>query len=183
MVFSWTPHRFSGGALAFDLANSVILRFDPARRVDRFADPEALEAFTPAAAQLSADAPLLSGLQPTAPDNRPRLIALRESIDVFFRSRVLGEEKRTQLAALLDAASHALRHAPSEKALEAQSAYSAMRLLSDPASERTKICGQCGWLFLDRSRNRTRFWCDMAVCGNRAKASRHYQRRRAAEVP
>ena len=76
------------------------------------------------------------------------------------------------------AASHALRHAPSEKALEAQSAYSALRLLSDPASERTKICGQCGWLFLDRSRNRTRFWCDMAVCGNRAKAAANRARLR-----
>ncbi len=34
----------------------------------------------------------------------------------------------------------------------------------------------CGWLFVDRSRTRRRKWCDMAVCGNRAKARRHYQR-------
>lgn len=33
----------------------------------------------------------------------------------------------------------------------------------------------CGWLFLDRSRNRTRRWCDMKICGNRAKARRHYK--------
>jgi predicted RNA-binding Zn ribbon-like protein len=32
----------------------------------------------------------------------------------------------------------------------------------------------CGWLFLDR-RGRRR-WCDMAVCGNRAKARRHAAR-------
>jgi len=37
----------------------------------------------------------------------------------------------------------------------------------------------CGWLFLDTSRNRTRRWCDMKVCGNRAKARRFYQRVRA----
>src|SRR5207245_332742 len=30
----------------------------------------------------------------------------------------------------------------------------------------------CGWLFLDTSRNRTRRWCDMRICGNRAKARR-----------
>jgi predicted RNA-binding Zn ribbon-like protein len=37
MTFSWTSHRFSGGALALDVANSVVLRHDEARRVDRFA--------------------------------------------------------------------------------------------------------------------------------------------------
>ncbi len=35
----------------------------------------------------------------------------------------------------------------------------------------------CGWLFLDTSRNRTRKWCDMSSCGNRAKARRHYEKR------
>lgn len=34
----------------------------------------------------------------------------------------------------------------------------------------------CSWLFLDRSRNHRRRWCDMATCGNRAKARRYYQR-------
>jgi predicted RNA-binding Zn ribbon-like protein len=37
----------------------------------------------------------------------------------------------------------------------------------------------CGWLFLDTSRNQTRRWCDMKVCGNRAKARRFYERARA----
>ena len=37
---------------------------------------------------------------------------------------------------------------------------------------------ECQWLFLDNSRNRSRRWCDMKVCGNRAKARRHYQRSR-----
>jgi len=36
----------------------------------------------------------------------------------------------------------------------------------------------CGWLFLDSSRNHTRRGCDMRVCGNRAKARRHYERQR-----
>ena len=34
----------------------------------------------------------------------------------------------------------------------------------------------CGWLFFDTSRNRSRRWCDMRGCGNRAKARRHYNR-------
>lgn len=33
----------------------------------------------------------------------------------------------------------------------------------------------CGWLFLDTSRNRSRRWCTMGICGNRAKARRHYE--------
>lgn len=39
----------------------------------------------------------------------------------------------------------------------------------------TNVTG-CGWLFLDTSRNRSRRWCSMETCGNRAKAMRHYQR-------
>lgn len=34
----------------------------------------------------------------------------------------------------------------------------------------------CVLLFVDRSKNRTRRWCDMETCGNRIKASRHYHR-------
>lgn len=34
----------------------------------------------------------------------------------------------------------------------------------------------CGWLFLDTSKNRTRRWCAMKDCGNRAKARRFYEK-------
>lgn len=36
----------------------------------------------------------------------------------------------------------------------------------------------CGWLFLDTSKNRSRRWCDINDCGNRAKQRRHYARTR-----
>jgi predicted RNA-binding Zn ribbon-like protein len=44
-------------------------------------------------------------------------------------------------------------------------------------------CGgaQCTWLFLDHSRGRSRRWCSMASCGNRAKARRHYHRSRKGD--
>ena len=38
----------------------------------------------------------------------------------------------------------------------------------------------CSWLFMDCSRNQRRRWCDMSTCGNRAKARRHYQKRKQA---
>jgi predicted RNA-binding Zn ribbon-like protein len=39
----------------------------------------------------------------------------------------------------------------------------------------------CGWLFLRNGRERR--WCVMALCGNRAKARRFADRRRAAAEP
>lgn len=39
----------------------------------------------------------------------------------------------------------------------------------------------CGWLFYDTSKNRTRRWCDMRGCGNRAKARRHYEKVTSSE--
>lgn len=39
---------------------------------------------------------------------------------------------------------------------------------------------ECRWVFLDRSKNHSRRWCDMKVCGNRVKAHKFYQRRRGA---
>src|SRR5579884_314671 len=58
-------------------------------------------------------------------------------------------------------------------------ALSAAELLSSDDPQRVRQCGgaECGWLFLDRSRNRSRQWCDMKDCGNRAKVKRFRQKR------
>ncbi len=47
--------------------------------------------------------------------------------------------------------------------------------------ERFKICpaDTCHWAFFDRSRNRSRTWCSMQVCGNREKARAWRERARA----
>ncbi|PZR94623.1 MAG: hypothetical protein DLM67_12275 [Candidatus Nephthysia bennettiae] len=60
-------------------------------------------------------------------------------------------------------------------------ARSAADLLTDGPISTIRVCeGRgCGWLFLDTSRNRTRRWCDMKICGNRAKARRHHERVKA----
>jgi predicted RNA-binding Zn ribbon-like protein len=57
-------------------------------------------------------------------------------------------------------------------------AQSAADLLTSPKLGAVRECGagDCAWLFLDESRNHSRRWCDMKVCGNRQKARRHYQR-------
>jgi len=48
-------------------------------------------------------------------------------------------------------------------------------LLTSERLHQVKKCEGCGWLFLDNN-NGTRRWCTMSVCGNRAKARRHYAR-------
>ena len=60
--------------------------------------------------------------------------------------------------------------------------HASVRLLTDEQERaRVRLCEApgCLWLFYDASRNRSRRWCDMRVCGNRMKARRHYARGRA----
>jgi predicted RNA-binding Zn ribbon-like protein len=55
-------------------------------------------------------------------------------------------------------------------------ARSAAHLLTAPDRvSRVHQCGgdNCGWLFIDSSKNHSRRWCDMRDCGNRAKVRRH----------
>lgn len=60
--------------------------------------------------------------------------------------------------------------------------HSAAELLTSEKLARVGQCAgeSCGWLFLDTTRNRSRRWCEMEHCGNRAKARRHYRRKQAA---
>jgi predicted RNA-binding Zn ribbon-like protein len=46
-----------------------------------------------------------------------------------------------------------------------------------------KICpaADCRWAFFDHSRNRSRTWCSMRVCGNREKARAWRERQETAE--
>jgi predicted RNA-binding Zn ribbon-like protein len=56
---------------------------------------------------------------------------------------------------------------------------SAGELLASERLDRVRQCADdrgCSYLFIDTSRNRSRRWCSMESCGNRAKARRHYKR-------
>ncbi len=58
---------------------------------------------------------------------------------------------------------------------------SAAELMTSDEMERVRACGnaECRWLFLDTSKNHTRRWCDMKICGNRMKARRFKAQHRA----
>ncbi|WP_171168255.1 CGNR zinc finger domain-containing protein [Streptomyces sp. I05A-00742] len=70
---------------------------------------------------------------------------------------------------------------PARKALGALAvAWSELVVTGEAA--RLKRCAEhaCAWVFWDTSKNRSRRWCSMRVCGNRAKA-RRYAARHAAD--
>ncbi len=195
MPVSWTPHRFSGGALALDAANTVVLRGDPDKTFDRFAEPEEIARFAEVASGFRAEE--LGGRRLQADEPRriaPVVLAIREATDGLFRGAVKdGAMNSATLATLLRTCAEGLEAArfasapdrpfgdpATPLAFEAALAVSALSLLEPGKLTRLRICPNCGWLFVDRSRNASRQWCDMSVCGNRRKASRHYRRRRAA---
>jgi predicted RNA-binding Zn ribbon-like protein len=62
-------------------------------------------------------------------------------------------------------------------------AVSAMAIVKDADRARLKQCEghHCGWLFLDTTKSNNRRWCEMEVCGNRAKQKR--MRRRNTDAP
>jgi predicted RNA-binding Zn ribbon-like protein len=49
---------------------------------------------------------------------------------------------------------------------------------------RLKICREdtCQWVFFDRSKNQSKTWCSMRVCGNRNKTRSYRSRQRSEEV-
>ena len=200
MTVSWTPHRFTGGILALDTANTVVLRNDSEKKFDRFDDPAEITRFAEAASGFRATE--LGGRRLEAPEPsgiKPAVIAIRETTDRLFRHAVSKGAIATGhlpdfltacasglagSAAEIGAPAHPFGDPATPIAFEAALAVSALSLLRDDTVARLRICPNCSWLFVDRSRNASRLWCDMAVCGNRQKANRYYRRRTAVrEVP
>ena len=56
--------------------------------------------------------------------------------------------------------------------------WRAVELLETGPLDRVKECASedCGWLFLDSSKNRSRQWCSMETCGNVSKVRRFRER-------
>jgi predicted RNA-binding Zn ribbon-like protein len=57
--------------------------------------------------------------------------------------------------------------------------WRAVELLESGPLDRVKECGSddCGWMFLDTSKNRSRQWCSMQTCGNISKVRRFRERK------
>jgi predicted RNA-binding Zn ribbon-like protein len=129
-----------------------------------------------------------------------RARALRETIYRIFSGLVHGQQPAPDdLAALNAAYAQSMGHArivptadgfawgwsDTEGALDWvlwAVARSAADLLVAEELRRVRECAgdRCGWLFLDKSKNQNRRWCETEVCGNRARVRRHYQRSKGA---
>ncbi|MEI9419361.1 hypothetical protein O7A61_31410, partial [Mesorhizobium sp. Cs1321R2N1] len=89
MTVAWTPHRFTGGLLALDTANTVVLRGDPARTFDRFDDPAEIARFADAATGFRAVELGDRRLAVSSPAAiAPVVLSIRETTDRLFRGAV-----------------------------------------------------------------------------------------------
>lgn len=96
-----------------------------------------------------------------------------------LRARAAGEPSPDAVAVAIDVVlgdDVALRGTT----VTAEIAAAAAQLALTGRLERVKICpaGDCRWAFYDRSKNHSRQWCSMEVCGNRAKVRQHRERSR-----
>jgi predicted RNA-binding Zn ribbon-like protein len=180
-MFQWTSHRFSGGVIALDLVNTVVWKDHPARREDRFARKANIASFAEAASAFrNTEVNGKRIFPPISPAHVKHLLHLRDRLDTWLRP--LASEKSDAphpSAALFEACAKASLAKVDDSmgiSLGEACALSAMRFLEPKVQHRLKVCPACRWLFLDKSKNRSRQWCDMKVCGNRAKAQAHYAR-------
>jgi predicted RNA-binding Zn ribbon-like protein len=189
------------GALCLELCNTISRRYTDAP-VERLPDYRALLSWAAATGALDArTAARLTTLAIHEPRSADRVLAaaheLRGAIHAVFLAAVEHEAPQPGAIALLDR--HIRRSFAARRLMVGPSrvdwrwtegdalvrplwpvALSAAELLTSPDLTRVRECAGraegCGWLFLDSSRGSGRRWCTMEVCGNRAKARRHYRR-------
>ena len=172
-----------GGNLALDLANTISWR-GTARETDHLADAAAILAWVKSVGLMPRNF-ALSAVRRRAfeADVRGLRHAVMQAGEAIAGSKPPpkdGLAKIRDLAAR-SLASASLRGAPIEISFAHEDriigplAWAALDLLRSDELDRLKRCPaeNCRWLFLDRTKNRSRRWCDMATCGNQAKARTH----------
>jgi predicted RNA-binding Zn ribbon-like protein len=189
-----------GGELCLDFVNTVDPRHEPGRReyLDSY---RTLAAWGGHAGAISADqgnrlSQAAVGDPAEAERVLGRAIRLREALYPLFRRAAGGKPPDPDdLDVLQGELTRALPHlrvawssagfarewedSPALDRVLWPATWSATELLTHGPLNRIRECpgqGNCGWLFLDLSKNASRRWCDMRVCGNRAKARRHHAR-------
>jgi predicted RNA-binding Zn ribbon-like protein len=197
--------ELTGGALCLDFANTVDERPTdaPKDHLATYADLLSWGAQSGALGKEEAATLQRRAARSAAEAGRAlaRVREVREAIFSIFADRAAGRrpgrEALDVLEAALPGALGRLRIVPAgegfawgwrrdEGALDAMLwpvIRSAADLLTSGDLPRVRRCASptCAWLFLDRSRNGTRRWCDMTVCGNREKARRFHRRAKRPE--
>jgi predicted RNA-binding Zn ribbon-like protein len=192
--------ELSGGRLCLDFSNTVSDWFADERR-DRLEDYGALVAFAEQAGAIDPRQARalrrVAGQRPTEAEAAVvRARELRQAIFHVFHALGHGgarhRRRRRDHQRLSRRARRRLRREAGGWRLDFERdgadleaplspiAVSAAELLTSTRADRVRICGAeetgCTWLFVDESKNRSRRWCSMSDCGNRAKARRHYEK-------
>jgi predicted RNA-binding Zn ribbon-like protein len=187
------------GHVALDFANTLDWRFDPERRIDLLANYEQFISFAIQAGVV----PSRQGKRLLFLANRQEstrvlrlAIRLRETIDSLFRSIATGHSPGRECLETLNELFGELRIPESIVRRGSDFVLSpgdfsdrpegplwpivdaAVRLLASTDRKRVRECGDrtCRWLFLDVTKNQSRQWCSMQICGNRAKVRRFRKR-------
>ena len=201
------PFKYIGGDPAIDLVNTVDWtsrgleqdRLTDYGRLTRWGEGAGVLS-TGAAASLRARA----DAKPREAEDAHRLtLRVREVLGRLFGAIARGEphgDALNDFNGLLGRALERMRVAPSGKrrggrALELgwreqgerldsviwPVVWSAASLIVSEEAARIRVCGgpDCGWMYVDRSRNGLRRWCQMETCGTRAKSRRRYARVRS----
>jgi predicted RNA-binding Zn ribbon-like protein len=187
-------HRFQliGGDAALDFVNTVHDWTAPEPRDYLPTFPEALRFAEAAAVVSGGEARRLAALPPGT--ELRRLRELRHRIERTLRA--VSDQRppaADDLEAIASEAADAARVArlrtgkgqlkrviDSEAAGVATLRYrlvdALMSLLTSERLARVRRCPSCGWFFVDTTKNRSRRWCSMAMCGSVVKARNYYWR-------
>jgi predicted RNA-binding Zn ribbon-like protein len=196
-----TDFQLVAGHLALDFANTLDFRYDPDRLVDLLPTYECFLAFCRQSGVITA-VQMRKLLDDVSDFDSQRVlkdvIELREAVYFLILSAVHGGRpddlhlrslnrflSKTQpvdevvwhkrrfvrgFAGVTERPDGPLR----------QVVHAAVVLITSSDIDNVRECSEktCRWFFLDRSRNHSRRWCDMQLCGNRSKAKRFYARTR-----
>ncbi len=193
------PPKLVGGAACVDFLNTVEWRGDPDAQGERLTDYDEFVTWASHTGYLDAGEQIAARrLAKREPGKAKAALAdavmLRERIADVIARRVGAVAafnaalRRLHVAVELAEEDGALRRRPvggdGLRVALMRIALDAVELLTSPRLGQIRHCGnaRCGWYFLDLSRNKSRRWCDMAACGNNAKARAHYHRHRDAQA-
>jgi predicted RNA-binding Zn ribbon-like protein len=198
-----SPFEFTGGNLCLDFANTVDNRTSdhPNELLTDYSRLLRWGEESGAVSKKTVDK--LSALASDSPGNAQlavrHAVQLRDAIyDIFSAVAQRRGIPTTALATLNKAVQNASEHAQvvhtnrhfawewilPESRLDSMLwpvARAASELLTSDDLAYVRQCASdtCAWLFLDKTKNHRRRWCDMKTCGNRDKARRYYQRQKA----
>jgi predicted RNA-binding Zn ribbon-like protein len=198
------PDEFQlvAGHVALDFANTLDFRFDRKRLINLLPTYERLLEFARQSGVISgqqARSLLSRTTRREASLTLKRAIELRETLDSLFRAVAMHRQPSKQRLRTFNrflAEGHvpdtivwqkadfvrtsrdltATSDAPLWPIIDASAALLASH---DRASIRECSEPSCRWLFLDHSKNHSRRWCSMNICGNRSKVKRFRYRLRA----